>query len=458
MTNQSQVKCPNCGTSIDVQDKVGVATFEKEESNSWFKKQVSDPLKEIIMNSLTVNSQHGKVPLKDALIPVVDEEEQWDNYYSICVRTIQPVPVNDECKKWMDILDFRIFSSLKYDVDTLLEFLKQCTPKSELLTKDNDIDLWLKDFVKYLIASNRKQLLEKHALLASKNNLVHTIKSELFWDEEIPADLKRIYKLIVGEDYDQKLLHDSLEELGEELKPLDQSKSEKDISKEIDDYLYENLEKLEGQNYLQGLQLLFSWTDDEAKNEYFKLFVQNKAKLVLETMQSEEDRNIAFDILRSEKRKVLSQLATSEISNQELEDLLNDPKAFRAFQKWKNNRVDDKERASEELGNIGEEIVNDLLQKRFESESDVEVIWAAKTGEQKFDFEIKRNGNSWIYIDAKTTNQGISNSDSVPFFMRKSQWDFLPTLNDVQMYYVARVFIEGEKPEVRWLKLKDEKI
>jgi hypothetical protein len=81
------------------------------------------------------------------------------------------------------------------------------------------------------------------------------------------------------------------------------------------------------------------------------------------------------------------------------------------------------------------------------------VCWASKDRDEPcYDFEITKNGQPYCYCDAKTTRRGIANADSIPFFMRKSQWTFLSNLDDCIPYYVARVFVEdGNK--IKYLRI-----
>ena len=82
------------------------------------------------------------------------------------------------------------------------------------------------------------------------------------------------------------------------------------------------------------------------------------------------------------------------------------------------------------------------------------MIWASKElDEPRYDFEIQLNGEPICYYDAKTTVRGAANADSIPFFMRKSQWEFLQTLNDNKPYYIARVF-KGDNGAIKYLQIQ----
>lgn len=45
-------------------------------------------------------------------------------------------------------------------------------------------------------------------------------------------------------------------------------------------------------------------------------------------------------------------------------------------------------------------------------------------------------------------------TDSIPFFMRMSQWEFLPTINDDVKYLIARVFKGVDI--IKYLQIKTE--
>jgi hypothetical protein len=67
-------------------------------------------------------------------------------------------------------------------------------------------------------------------------------------------------------------------------------------------------------------------------------------------------------------------------------------------------------------------------------------------------FYILKNGETLCYYDAKTTSRGLNNSDSIPLFLRKSQWIFLSALSDNTPYYIARVFL-ADNNRIRFLRL-----
>ncbi|MGE0569334.1 MAG: hypothetical protein AB7O73_15450, partial [Bacteroidia bacterium] len=431
----------------------------------WFKKSVSDSLKNAVLENQVINTSEGKQKLADVYVPYSETEETFNDFFAICGKTTFPIPLKEEALEWYKILNFSVFTNEKFDLKTLVETIKNPARKktSESLKQDIDEIAWLNDLIKYILQFEQQILLQKYALIPVKSGNVKTSKSELYWDDGIDVKLIEIHDLLHSNTYNDILLHKSLEELGEKLWPLDKKKTEADVSKIIDGSFNNTGSIKITPDFVNALQLLFSWTDlmlDSELTDKFPIFSANKAKLMLDTLGSDKERNLAFDIIRSDKKELLARIAVSKISNNDLETIIDNQKDFLMFIKWKNSFVDDEENANEELGNIGENYLFKWLQNKYKDSTEYEVEWVAKTRQEpNYDFEVRKNGKPWIFIDAKTTNHGISNSDTVPFFMRKGQWDFLPTLTKEQIYFIARIFIEnGDNISIKFLNIKPEEV
>ena len=117
------------------------------------------------------------------------------------------------------------------------------------------------------------------------------------------------------------------------------------------------------------------------------------------------------------------------------------------------NVVDDKVYADSQEGDCGEKIVFEDLLKKYPRQKGYKVVWASRDrNEPCYDFEITKDDVPFCYCDAKTTRRGIANADSIPFFMRKSQWEFLQTLDDSVPYLIARVFLNNGG-EIKYMKI-----
>ena len=158
----------------------------------------------------------------------------------------------------------------------------------------------------------------------------------------------------------------------------------------------------------------------------------------------EIERDYAFTIVQSGKIKALAALAESGITPEELEYISKNPDAMSRFYALLQSEIDDKQNANSQTGDYGENIVFNDLRKKYKQSDNYEVIWASRKGEARFDFEVRHKEKTVLYVDAKTTLRGIANSDSIPFFMRNSQWEFLPLIDDSAKYLIARVFKSEE--------------
>lgn len=98
---------------------------------------------------------------------------------------------------------------------------------------------------------------------------------------------------------------------------------------------------------------------------------------------------------------------------------------------------------NEDTGRLGEQLVYQDLIDKFGIDR---VIWLNEGGEsfQPYDFKvIELDGTPQYYIDAKATTTSEMSSDSIPIFIKKSEWRFMEKCED--KYIVARVYNAGSK-------------
>jgi hypothetical protein len=89
-------------------------------------------------------------------------------------------------------------------------------------------------------------------------------------------------------------------------------------------------------------------------------------------------------------------------------------------------------------GRFGEEHVYKELVAKF---GESRVNWLNKGGEsyREYDFEILNQNNQVLYyVDAKATTAGEISGDTVPIYIRTSEWDFMQKCKD--NYIIARVY------------------
>ncbi|MBN2664270.1 MAG: DUF3883 domain-containing protein [Bacteroidales bacterium] len=104
-------------------------------------------------------------------------------------------------------------------------------------------------------------------------------------------------------------------------------------------------------------------------------------------------------------------------------------------------------------GRCGEEFLYTILRKKFENC----VVWLNAHGEasKEYDFIIYTDSTKSeikYFVDAKATSTNENDSDSIPFFIRQSEWNLL--MQGEQKYIVARIFNPKlANPTVRFLHL-----
>jgi hypothetical protein len=278
----------------------------------------------------------------------------------------------------------------------------------------------------------------------------------LFCDKKLPALLKRINEQTEGHN---KLASELLNKNFNSIITL-REYTTKQLANRIDDNIkeiYSDNDSRIPTEYESSVNSLYTWTkdcnlDEETLLSYFPWFYPKRASLIAD-MMTEEERNQSLKIVRSGKMAYLSLLAESDLSGEDIKYLADNIEKLRSVICHNTDVVDDKMYADSEEGDYGEQIVWKELQKKYPSENGYKVIWASRyLGEPRYDFRIEKDNKTICFYDAKTTSRGLDNADSIPFFLRKSQWIFLNVIDEDTPYYIARVFI-ADGNLVRYIKI-----
>ena len=352
------------------------------------------------------------------------------------------LPLNRTYEGWLDATDFGLFPGQKYDLKVFIEEISQKEQIQAFIlnTNVNVLD-WLHGIAS-MVNEENEDLFSHFSILPNQKGKLKKNK-DLFIDIDVPFELKTIYNKLNSEEIELLLLDKRFNEF---TNVVEKTFDITDICKNIDNLIKEkySLEKGSIATFSLPLNDLYKWINLSGKNkkeleELFVWFYPKRATLFMDTF-GEVERDYAFTIVQSGKIKALAALAESEISTEELEYISKNPDALSRFYSLLQDEIDDKQNANSETGEFGENLVFNDLRKKFNQANNYEVIWASKKGEARFDFEVIHKGKTVLFVDAKTTMRGISNSDSIPFFMRNSQWDFLPTIEIEVKYLIARVF------------------
>jgi hypothetical protein len=414
-----------------------------EGSKNMFKRDFVLAFQKKIETSKIVKNANGKfISFSEMLLPYKEGKPFTELYQFANEIKHSRFPTSSSYEGWVNATDFILFPKLKYDLKQFVTEISQTQQVQAFMLKNNlQVIDWLKNIAS-LVNEEDEDLFAHYAILPNqKGNLQK--KNDLFLDKEIFADLKNIYNKLHSEEIEVVLLDKPFNDF---TNVVDKSFDTSDICKKIDDLLKKKYAADKGStaNFSLPLNDLFKWINSNVKpnkelEDLFTWFYPRRATLFMGTF-GENERDYAFTIVQSGKIKALAALAQSDITPEELEYIGKNSEVMSRLYALLQSEIDDKQNANSETGDYGESLVYNDLRRKYKQSDNYEVIWASKKGEAKFDFEVKLKGKTVLYVDAKTTMRGIANSESVPFFMRNSQWEFLPTIESDVKYLIARVF------------------
>jgi hypothetical protein len=414
-----------------------------EGSKNIFKRDYVPCFQKIIEASRIVKNSKGKfISFSEILIPYKEGKAFPELFQHASEIKSSRFPSINSYEGWIDATDFLIFPRYKYDLKTFIEEISK-TQQIQAFVLDSDIDVlkWLRG-IACMVNEENVDLFSHYAILPNQKGGLRKSK-EIVIDSDIPPELKAIFNKLSTEEIELSLLDKSFNEF---TNVVDKAFDISHICKKIDDLLKVKYSKENGStaSFSVPLNDLYKWISSSAKKkeeleDLFDWFYPKRATLFMDTFGVIE-RDYAFTIVQSGKIKALAALAESDITSEELEYISQNPEVMSKLYALLQSEIDDNQNANSETGRYGENLVFNDLRQKYNLTDGYEVIWSSKNGEARFDFEVKHKGRTVLFVDAKTTMRGISNSDSIPFFMRNSQWEFLPTIEIGVKYLIARVF------------------
>ena len=305
--------------------RISSGTFDNK-INEWFKTQVSDKLKQTLLNTPIVITNSGRSILQEIKVPVI-KEELYSRYHAILSETIFKIPIEKESIEWTSVLNFSVFTDTQFDLKTLLSsMLGQNRTINTFLQSNIDVFTWLKTLISLMLDADEKSLLYDKPIVPQQDNKLRPLKGDLYWDNEINEELKNILELISENSFRSILMHKSLEEIGGKLLDSKKEKSEKDILDAIDKALQKAAQREQNPNFIDALRRLLKWTskmeDTDLKNK-MPWFATERALLVMKTLASESNRDLAFKIIQSGKIEALAKLAELNISEERLKTIID---------------------------------------------------------------------------------------------------------------------------------------
>ena len=409
----------------------------------------------ILSHQIVTSMEDEQITFSQLLLPFNDSkaDEALLNNASFLIPTL--LPLTKDYQEWFSATDFTIFTDQKYTYDSMVKLIESYETVYGFGKEREEVESWLVECLNYLKQCD-PYLFSRYKLLPNQEGTLCS-SIDLKVDQELPSDLKDIHNDIFIEKskrIGEKLLEKRFEELG----VVNQALTIEDLCRKIDGKLAEVYSNNLGDTkQISGpLNKLYNWIrNSEIKKEdlsnWFHWYYPKMATLIVD-MLNDVQREQALVIAQSGKMEALAELAATELTPDDLKILVANKHRLSEMISLFSSVVDDRKYANSDEGDQGEEIVyNDLLQK-YPRRAGYEVIWSSRDfNEPCFDFEIKKGGQTVCYYDAKTTSRGLANSNSIPFFLRKSQWEFLKTLDDIP-YYVARVFL-GDGGKIKYLQV-----
>lgn len=405
------------------------------------------------------------------------------------------------CQTWILKAVLKKISELK-TLDNLAKTLFDVhypEPKDEYSKEDEDICFKVDSVINEIINFTfkfEKKFLEEFAIIPNQLNELCKFNNEIFNDENIPNELKRIIKDF-GADCRKSLLNDGVSIT------LNSSRDLKWICGQLDDLA---IKEKDNENLKQPIRELDKWISKQRDSkaemaQLFKIFYRQRSGIVLNTYDLEE-RDQFDEILKSgmsadfanivksgaeiETVKQIAELSKEmnletalsiliqhpELTNEKIEQLLELEELSKGWNPDLDYDPDDEQtRINFENGWKGEAFVYKEMQRR-----NFEVEWENKSstetknvitdfeGEKhfiddkksKYDLVINTpSGKSFIQVKATTTDIGSADQIALPISTR--EWKFIHETNQNESYYLARVFNVNGTPELYLMKLETSK-
>ena len=425
-------------------------------SNQQFYNLYLTKYKQLILNNSIVPNNDGHfITFSDTLLPFRDSKSDVQLYENSLLLHKSELPAQEDYQNWFDTTDFSIFTEQKYTYDNLAGDIENKGNIYSFGKSEQEVTSWLLGCSRYFTKCDRF-IFSRRKLLPNQSGTL--CSSSIFADISLSEDLKNIYDSLYSEK-NLKIEDKLLDRNFNQLNLLSQEYTLEMLAKDIDEELSNQFAKNQGDTNSVSpiINRLYNWIakSEESKenlSRWFHWFYPKRASLIVD-MLTETQREYALVIAQSGKMEVLASLASSNLTEENFRFIMHNIEKLPDAISILMDVVDDKTYANSMEGDHGEQLVyKDLLQKYPRSKG-YQVVWASKDrNEPCYDFEILKDDKPYSYYDAKTTKRGINNADSIPFFLRKSQWNFIQTLDDSVPYIIGRVFL-GDGGTIKYIRI-----
>lgn len=236
------------------------------------------------------------------------------------IDNIETINLHKECFKWVieeiasNVSEFGCCEKLESELHGSIEAVTWLNDLVEFIN-NNDTYKNLIDFNKYKILPNQ------HGFLCEKD--------VLFLDDELDLKLKKVLNCInsewIGELLDTKIFLEL---------PDSRLRKFEDISEEIDNSFRKYTGDRQDPKFIKSLRILLSWfknKSDKKIKENFNWVYTNKAELSLSILGDDNEKDEIFKIIESGKAPLLSKIANSTLTDEDLRELSENPQEYKEY-------------------------------------------------------------------------------------------------------------------------------
>lgn len=429
-----------------------------QSSNQQFYNLYLTKYKQHILNhAIVVNGDNQFVPFSSIRLPFKESKADVKLYENSKKLNNSCLPAECDFQSWFDATDFTIFTEQKYTYENLAKEIESKGNIYSLGQSSTEILSWLYQCAEYFVECDRF-IFSRYKLLPNQIGNLCLSNNNLYADINLPIELKNIHDFLFS-GKNLKIGEKLIDKKFNQLNLMNQEFTLERLANEIDNELSTQYSNNQGNtsSISTALNKLYEWINNseiskEKLAAYFHWYYPKRATLIVD-MLTDGQREQALIIAQSGKMEALATLASSELTDEDMQMILANIKRLPIVLSMLSERIDDKEFANNDTGDWGEEIVYKDLLMKYPRTKGYNVVWASRDrNEPRYDFEITKNGQIFCYCDAKSTTRGVANADSIPFFMRRSQWEFLQILDDTIPYIIARVF-KGDGGNIKYMRI-----
>lgn len=181
-------------------------------SETWFKENVQEKLREILLDSEIVHTDSSRIILSNALFPYNKSESKISQIWDLGKPLYHDrIPKKEHAEIWCKIIDASWRKELRFGIKKIVEDISHSNNLSNLCLKtsknEEETILWIDEVIKFAIDEDIK-LLSEFAIIPNQYGDFKKI-DDLWEDNKIPAEIKEALKLL-NSDWCPSLKHNQI--------------------------------------------------------------------------------------------------------------------------------------------------------------------------------------------------------------------------------------------------------